>query len=650
VVKVEVAYNGTTTVTYPDAASVTAQAAVFENDYEAPVYDAALRKWVSAVNGVNTAADVAASETAANGGQPSAPVAVLPGELVTYAIRVFNQGAYPLQVAEITDYLPGYLEWDRSVSNPGWSLVQSANGSADPTAPSDANNAKLKYAWNGGTIPTLYPNENSDGTYSEGSYATVYVTLRVKDPGTIPAAGIPVTNHAEISKLTDEDGTEVKDTDSASDDEFGNDGDTDDNVIDEEQDEDDEDLAIIKILPPVIAVEVDKDTIKLTSAAFVSHPDHFYYNNVGAQDERFKYDIDFRSTSNVATDEFVVDDPLEAVRLGQIYVEELWTPIVWGDTDGTFYVLYQTNKPVGGNPGIDSNPAKKNKLYSNDGYRVWAGTGALSTTARHHLKVSDLRLAANEYVTAIRFDYGAVEVGFTSRNAAKNSLNGEWRTNEGEIVMPSPEDAEKLDLLPDPSQTVSLLQQIKALFAGDDAAAITPLATGISGNTVDWTPSGARPDFAQGAADARGLKPASYLVSATHAMTDETIVTSVSARIARGAAVDLDQDAVVTVEFTTFVADPQEPDVGSIVMQDSFVEHASENGVVLRGGHWYDRSGSRVKVGRGGPAQTGDAMALGAWFVIIVITLVCLILLRVTYGPGGRKRRREAFEKGGEQR
>jgi hypothetical protein len=116
------------------------------------------------------------------------------------------------------------------------------------------------------------------------------------------------------------------------------------------------------------------------------------------------------------------------------------------------------------------------------------------------------------------------------------------------------------------------------------------------------------------------------------------IVSSVSANISGYGIVDRDQDAVLTRVIPTFTNPPEPLDPGSIVQQDSFVEHAIGNGIVFRGGHWVDRDGNRVRVGRGGPAGTGDTMVLGLWFAIMVITLICLILLRMTYGTGRRRK------------
>jgi hypothetical protein len=278
------------------------------------------------------------------------------------------------------------------------------------------------------------------------------------------------------------------------------------------------------------------------------------------------------------------------------------------------------------------------------------------------------------YITAIRFEYGAVKVGFTTKNYSETtSLNSEYRDSNGVLTSPnageienpttpvipggttiiSPASIQVFAAEPDPSPNpiVALLQKIAPLTAPQPLAVeIVPLAEakGVSNN---WIPNAGRADYSQELVDLLGvtsksgspLKPATYLVRTTRAMVNEDIVSSVSAHISRSVAPDTvmydkDQDRVLTREIVTFTADPQPPDIGSIVLQDSFLEHASDSDIVIRGGRWVDRNGNRLRVGRGGPASTGDTMALGLWFVIMAITLVCLILLRMTYGTG-RKRK-----------
>jgi len=134
-----------------------------------------------------------------------------------------------------------------------------------------------------------------------------------------------------------------------------------------------------------LSVGVFINTIQRTSAAYQNDDENI--NNVN--DEEFRYDIDFRSTSNVDLDAFTVEDILAP----EIRIQKLWTPVVWGDVDGEFDLSYKTN-------------------YSTD-WILWA---TRSTDDLTPLDVADLGLASDEYITALQFKYGAVQAGFTSRN------------------------------------------------------------------------------------------------------------------------------------------------------------------------------------------------------------------------------------------
>lgn len=337
-----------------------------------------------------------------------------------------------------------------------------------------------------------------------------------------------------------------------------------------------------------ISVEVDKDTIKRTSAAYVSLPGQAGYNNVGLEEERYRYDIDFRSTSGIWADEFVVDDPLENVKYGKIVVEEIWTPVVWGDYDGLWNLWYATNKTDPNTvystaSAMDSNPYNpKNPdntaVYPNTGLKLLAQ--GLKTDKRYHFTLEDFSLSEGEYLTDLRFEYGRVEVGFTSKNYANESLNGEHRKISGkDLKLPSAAANELM--LPDRTMFSGLMPVYTngVLLTGPGAAGPglgeqnemiksidgTPIKpdkegrfkeyiTGINGDIVDWTPLEGTRFYAAGAADpGYELMPASYLVSAAKPMEDIDIVSSVSARIARDITMKAyDQDAVVTKEIGTF--------------------------------------------------------------------------------------------------
>ena len=187
--------------------------------------------------------------------------------------------------------------------------------------------------------------------------------------------------------------------------------------------------------PVLVSCEVEKRTIDVTSAAFRSVPRGGNVDNSaqGAQ-EQYRYDVDFRSTSNDWADEFVVIDTLDGVRAGQIRLSEIWTPVVWGDSNGLYNIWYQTNLSDETTRYSDSfaaskdepNPANPDRFmrFNNLGWRLWAED--VSSTQRRNLQVADLGLKAGEYVTSLKLEFGRVEKGFTSRNS------GVWAADNSE--------------------------------------------------------------------------------------------------------------------------------------------------------------------------------------------------------------------------
>jgi uncharacterized repeat protein (TIGR01451 family) len=155
-----------------------------------PVYDLALRKTLAA-------------------GQASV---VIPGDLVTFTITVFNQGTDDASNVTVTDYIPAGM----SLEDPDWT------------------------AGAGNTASTVLP-----GTLAAGASTTVDISLRLSAD---PFDG-QIDNHAEISSFTDEWGGAREDEDSTPDDEFGNDTLVDDEIDNGGGDEDDEDIASITVAP-----------------------------------------------------------------------------------------------------------------------------------------------------------------------------------------------------------------------------------------------------------------------------------------------------------------------------------------------------------------------------------------------------------------
>ncbi|MDR1421697.1 MAG: Cys-Gln thioester bond-forming surface protein [Coriobacteriales bacterium] len=260
-----------------------------------------------------------------------------------------------------------------------------------------------------------------------------------------------------------------------------------------------------------LSCEIYKDTVNLTSAAFrTDESDLLAIDNTNH--ETYHYDLDFRSTANVRADEFTVIDPLENANLGQVRIEELFTPVAWGDTDGCFNLWFRTNltdptrvystaSAMTTNPFNPNNPTNQ-QLWPSTGWQLWCE--GLATTQTTHLFVADLGLAEGEYLTGLRFEYGSVEVGFTTRNTVRTGLQVE--------------------------------REDKPAYS-------------------DWTPRTTDAFYSSQAAAAIGLKPATYLVSCPDALLPPILITSsAEVYIARNLVLsDEDHDAVLTGVIRPFM-------------------------------------------------------------------------------------------------
>lgn len=154
-----------------------------------------------------------------------------------------------------------------------------------------------------------------------------------------------------------------------------------------------------------------------------------------SDDGSYAYTIDFRSTSNTWTDEFTVEDDLTAAVDGRAQLTSITTPQALDDYDGKMNVWYRTNKTPddyidesGANATLSDgheNPwlsdeatastlGEDGRAVDFTGWRLWRAD--VPTTEAAELAVADLGLEEGEHVTAIRFEYGRVEQGFTTRD------------------------------------------------------------------------------------------------------------------------------------------------------------------------------------------------------------------------------------------
>lgn len=175
-------------------------------------FDLALRKFITAVNGVeitnriptvDVTALAAGTSTTATYNHTKDPVRVEIGGIVTYTIRVYNEGKIDGYVEEITDHLPEQLEFivdDELNQQYGWALSSSTDLRTIKTSFLSVNNETTK----GENKLAAFDGTNLD-------YRDVKIRCRVVATENMANK---ITNIADITKFTDGDGNTVTDRDS----------------------------------------------------------------------------------------------------------------------------------------------------------------------------------------------------------------------------------------------------------------------------------------------------------------------------------------------------------------------------------------------------------------------------------------------------
>ncbi len=184
-------------------------------------FDLALQKFITAVN-ENKITDrtpiVSNSEGKIKYTHPNAePLAVGNGDLITYTIRVYNEGEVDGFAAEVADDIPTGLVFvpDNEVNKSyGWQMYDKAGNIT-----TDVNQATR--------VKTIYLSKESseenlikayDGTTL--SYKDVQLVFRVDENAiekTVTTSARTLINTAEITKCTDKDGNDIPDIDSTPD-------------------------------------------------------------------------------------------------------------------------------------------------------------------------------------------------------------------------------------------------------------------------------------------------------------------------------------------------------------------------------------------------------------------------------------------------
>ena len=183
-----------------------------------PKVDLALRKYISAVDGekltagnsrepvVNTAPLDNKTDTTAEYVHSKKPLTVKKGSLVTYTIRVYNEGEVNAYASKITDYLPNYLTYlpeNETNKKYDWKYDEKTREISTTIAAKDNAKGDTVYASReNGKLLLKY-----DGN-GKLNYIDVEVVCKVDDN----ALGNRVlTNLAQITIVHNEDGKQIKD-------------------------------------------------------------------------------------------------------------------------------------------------------------------------------------------------------------------------------------------------------------------------------------------------------------------------------------------------------------------------------------------------------------------------------------------------------
>lgn len=195
------------------------------------IFDLSLRKFISNVttNGkshvivsrepVVDTTPLLEGEDTANYNHTKKPVGVSNNDIVTYTIRVYNEGQVDGYITKITDHLPPQLEFlvdDELNKQYGWELVADSNGrkiETDITSPNTTKSANRDL---------IYADRSEENdkvllkafSYAEGDtldYIDVQIRCKVKENINLYEK---ITNIAEISGFTDKEGHEIIDRDS----------------------------------------------------------------------------------------------------------------------------------------------------------------------------------------------------------------------------------------------------------------------------------------------------------------------------------------------------------------------------------------------------------------------------------------------------
>ena len=231
-------------------------------------FDLALRKFITQVqdqNITNREPQVKYENGQISYEHTKEPLTVHVGDVVTYTLRIYNEGEVDGYASEISDDIPEFLEFlpeNETNINYMWKMYDENGQETDNVE--EAKTVKTTY---------LARENNKDGAETNllvafnGTtlhYKDIKIAFRVKDPNSNTYI---ITNHAQISEDTDEDGKPVDDIDSTPDE--WNEGEDDQDI--ENVKVEYFDLSLLKFVSKVIVIEDGKETV--TETGYNGHED-----------------------------------------------------------------------------------------------------------------------------------------------------------------------------------------------------------------------------------------------------------------------------------------------------------------------------------------------------------------------------------------
>ena len=236
-----------------------------DNDYDDVVltyFDLALRKFITSIRDLDVEEEVTERipQVSYEDGKivythPKDPILVANGNIVTYTIRVYNEGKMDGYASEITDDIPEGLEFlPEHETNKQYGWVVSEDGTKVTTNYLSKEASEARGEDN--LIKAFDPEE--DVTEENPDYRDVKIAFKVTEEQ-LPEDRILI-NTAEISDDSDEDGNEIEDEDSIP----GNNEPEEDDIDIEKVQVKYFDLSLLKYVSKVITIENGETQIKET--------------------------------------------------------------------------------------------------------------------------------------------------------------------------------------------------------------------------------------------------------------------------------------------------------------------------------------------------------------------------------------------------